>query len=197
MRRWIWVFLSGLCIERLKNMRLLNNYRRFCAVWAVLMMLFGMMATGCTYTLKLTDASFPPELKSVSIENFDNTSSFAVPGLSQRFTEALRDKFTRETNLFVSDEPGGEWTFSGAITRYAITPIAPTGDELTALNRLTITVAVDFENTLQEESGWSSSFSRFADYESSSQLGDVQDGLIDDINLQLVQDVFNKVASNW
>jgi len=155
------------------------------------------LLAGCTYTLKLTDASFPPELKSVSIENFDNTSSFAVPGLSQRFTEALRDKFTRETNLFVSDEPGGEWTFSGAITRYAITPIAPTGDELTALNRLTITVSVDFENTLVEDGGWSSSFSRFADYESSSQLSDVQDGLIDDINLQLVQDVFNKVASNW
>ncbi len=159
--------------------------------------LLPAMMCGCSYTLKFTDASFPPELKRVSINNFDNSSSFVVPGLSQRITEALRDKFTRETNLFVSDEPGGEWTFGGAVTRYDITPIAPTGDETTALNRLTISVSVEFENSLEEDADWTSTFTRFADFESSRQLSEVEDGLIDDINLQLVQDIFNKVASNW
>jgi hypothetical protein len=161
------------------------------------LLLLGSALGGCSYTLKFTDASFPPELKRVTINNLENTSNFVVPGLSQRLTEALRDKFTRETNLFISDEPGGEWTFSGSVTRYEITAIAPTGGELTALNRLTISVQVEFENTLLEDGNWVSGFSRFADYESNQQLSDVEDALIDDINLQLVQDIFNRVASNW
>ncbi len=176
-------------------MKSASDHAKRNGLWFILLIAFS--GSGCGYSLKFTDASFPPELKSVSINNFDNTSSFVSPGLSQRLTEALRDKFTRETNLFVSNESGGEWTFSGAVTRYVITPIAPTGDETTALNRLTISISVDFETTLDENGNWTNSFTRFADYESSSQLNEVEDALIDDINAQLVQDIFNKVASNW
>ena len=171
-----------------------------CLNWTTILLFWAgilLFSAGCSYTLKFNDASFPPELKAVSINNFENVSNFVVPGLSQRLTEALRDKFTRETNLFISNEPGGEWIFSGAVTRYDITPIAPTGDETTALNRLTIAISVEFETILEEDGNWTNSFTRFADYESSSQLNEVEDGLIDDINLQLVQDIFNKVASNW
>lgn len=175
-----------------RNKIFLSNALNFPVFLACL----GLLSS-CSYTLKFNDASFPPELTAVTIDNFDNVSNFVVPGLSQRLTEALRDKFTRETNLFVSNEPGGEWTFGGAVTRYDITPIAPTGDETTALNRLTIVVSVEFETTLEEEGSWNSSFTRFADYESSQQLSAVEDALIDDINAQLVQDIFNKVASNW
>ena len=41
------------------------------------------------------------------------------------------------------------------------------------------------------------SFSRFADYESSQNLASVEDDLIADINGQLTQDIFNRAVSNW
>ena len=158
------------------------------------------MAGACR--VALTDTSFPPELKSVTVQDFDNTASFVVPGLAQRLSEELRSKFIRETTAYLAKNDG-DWEFSGTITRYGITPIAPTGDEVTALNRLTIEISVDFvtrlieDPLLAEDAGWSKRFTRYADFESSQQLSDVEDQLIDEINEQLVQDIFNEVGSNW
>jgi hypothetical protein len=160
-------------------------------------LLCALLLGGCSWSLKFTDAAFPEALKTVTVSDFNNSASFVAPGLSQRLAEALRDKFNRETNLIVTDQFGSDWTFAGTITRYAITPIAPTGNETTALNRLTITVSVDFETLLEGEEGWKATFTRFADYDSNQQLSDVEDALVEDINTQLVQDMFNKVASNW
>jgi hypothetical protein len=162
-----------------------------------LLFVLAFAAGGCSWSLKFTDASFPEALNTVTIEDFDNGASFVAPGLTQRLAEALRDKFTRETNVIVTDQPGSDWTFQGTVTRYEITPIAPTGNETTALNRLTIAVKVDFESLLDPDANWSQQFSRFADYDAADQLSSVEDGLIEDINAQLVQDMFNKVASNW
>lgn len=164
-------------------------------LWAVV--LAWALSPACSWTLKFTDAAFPEGLETVTVADFDNSASFVAPGLSQRIAEALRDKFTRETNVVVTDQDGSDWTFRGTITRYEITPIAPTGNETAALNRLTIAVQVAFEDRLDPDADWTSTFSRFADYDAGQQLSDVEDGLIDDIGGQLVQDIFNKVASNW
>ena len=42
-----------------------------------------------------------------------------------------------------------------------------------------------------------SNFSRFQDYDSSNSLADVEDDLIDQINRDLVQDIFDKAVVNW
>lgn len=156
----------------------------------------GLLSMGSTCRVALTDASFPPELETVTIQEFVNNSNSVVPGMSQRFSQELRDKFNDETNLLQTRQDG-DWEFSGTIITYQITAIAPTGDDVTALNRLTIAVNVEFENRLSEEESWTNTFSRYADFESTQALNDVEDGLIDDINNQLVQDIFNRVASNW
>ena len=38
---------------------------------------------------------------------------------------------------------------------------------------------------------------RFADYDASQQLSDVESQLLELINQQIVQDVINKLRSNW
>mgnify|MGYP003318299750 FL=1 len=38
---------------------------------------------------------------------------------------------------------------------------------------------------------------RFADYDSSTDLSSVENQLLDEINEQIVQDVINKLLSNW
>lgn len=157
-----------------------------------MVILLAMLQTSC---YRFTDVSFPENLKSVAVQNFDNQASFVVPGLTQTITEALKDKFLRETNVFIVDGDG-DWNFEGLVTRYTIDPIAPTGDETTALNRITITISVAFSNNLNEEASWTSSFSRFADFESTRALADVEEELIDEITEQLTQDIFNKL-SDW
>ncbi len=118
------------------------------------------------------------------------------PTLSRRFTEALRDKFTNQTNLSMVSS-GGDLAIEGEITGYTTEPVAIQGDQKAALQRLKITVNVRFVNAKDEKQNFETSFSRFADYDASSRLSDVEDGLIDQINEELTQDVFNKAVVNW
>lgn len=141
-------------------------------------------------------ASIPADVKTFSVSLFPNKASIVVPTLSQSFTDALRDKINNETTLDLVDKVG-DYEFSGAITGYTITPIAPTGNATAALNRLTITIQVDFKNNKNGKDNWNTAFSRFADYASTVNISSVENDLIRQINEQLVLDIFNKAIANW
>jgi hypothetical protein len=91
----------------------------------------------------------------------------------------------------------GDLNLEGAITQYAVQPVAIQGNETAALNRLTIVVSVKFTNKTDPKQNWETTFSRYQDYSSAFNLSSVQDGLITDITAELVQDIFNKSVVNW
>lgn len=152
-----------------------------------------LLFSGC-YTFN--GNRIPDEIESVTVNFFANQSTFVAPSLSQSFTEALKDKMAAETRLYLKDR-GGDWEFSGAIVTYQNTPMAATGNETTALNRLTIGVKVDFVNHKNEQESWNQTFTRFEDYESSKSLAEVEGELIRLITIQLVDDIYLKAASDW
>ena len=165
---------------------------RFLLISALLILLLH----GCKVNYSFTGASIAPEVKTVSVQYFPNYAPLVQPTLSQVFTESLKDKFLSETNL-VLVEGDGDMNFEGAITGYAISPIAIQGNETAALNRLTITIKVKFTNTKNEKQNFDTAFSRYEDYESSLDLSSVEEGLIKQINDQLVELIFNKAVVNW
>ncbi len=65
------------------------------------------------------------------------------------------------------------------------------------MNRLTITVEVKFTNKFDDTQDFESTFSRYLDYASDQNLVTVQEPLIQEINEQLVDDIFNKAVVNW
>lgn len=111
-------------------------------------------------------------------------------------TDGLRNKFLTNTNLNLIDN-GGDLEFSGSIVNYAITPVAVQANETAALNRLTIAVNIEFVNHQNEKQNWTSTFSRYADYNSSSDITSIQDQLIKEITDQITEDIFNKAVVNW
>ncbi|HOW25275.1 MAG TPA: LptE family protein [Bacteroidales bacterium] len=165
-------------------------------VLILIIVLLGIVTqTGCG-VYSFTGASIPPGARTISVDYFPNNALLVQPTLSQRFTDALKDKFTSETSLNLVRE-NGDMSIEGAIVGYNANPIAIQGNEQAALNRLTITVSVRFVNHLDEKMNFEQSFSRFQDYDSSSSLADVEDDLIDQINRDLVQDIFDKAVVNW
>jgi hypothetical protein len=144
----------------------------------------------------LSGASIPPEAKTVSVQYFQNNASLAPPTLSQKFTEALRDKLSSQTRLSLTSK-GGDLNFEGSIVGYSTSPIAIQSTDQAAMNRLTITVNVKYTCLFDEKNNFEQSFSRFADYTSSQSLSSVEDQLMQDINEQLVQDVVNRALNNW
>jgi hypothetical protein len=144
----------------------------------------------------MTGASIAPDIKTVNVHYFTKTAALGPPSLSQTFTEGLKQKFINETSLSVISTPA-DLTFDGSITAYTITPQAIQSNETAARNRLTITVNVKFVNSKNEKQNFETSFSRFADYPSTSNITSVEITLITEINEQLINDIFNKAVINW
>jgi len=164
--------------------------------WVLLIATYCMLHAGCKMNYSFSGASVSPDVKTVSVQYFKNNASLAPATMSQSFTEALKDIFVTQTNLSVTQKTA-DLNFEGEIINYITAPVAIQSNDQAALNRLTITVNVKFTNTKDEKQNFETSFSRYADYSSSQSLTVVQNQLIDQINQQLVQDVFNKAMVNW
>jgi len=108
----------------------------------------------------------------------------------------LKDRFVSQTNLRLINA-NGDLHFEGYISDYQSRPVAIQGNEQAALNRLTITVSVNFKNKKDPKQDFDSSFSRYVDYDSRKNLSTVEQELISEICQQLTEDVFNKAVINW
>jgi hypothetical protein len=171
------------------------RYRSF-NIKAFIFIGVSLLLVACRVNYSFTGASISPNVKTVSIQYFPNQAPLVVPTLSRALTDALKDYYISQTNLILVDR-GGDLNIDGAITGYAVQPIAIQGNETAAMNRLTITISVRFTNKTNEKQNFESTFSRYLDYSSDRNLSSVQDALIKEINDQLVQDVFNKTVVNW
>ena len=161
------------------------------------MCLIALSIAGCKVNYSFTGASIAPDVKTISVQTFPNYAPLVQPTLSQTFTEALKDKFQAQTNLQLVSR-GGDLTFEGSITGYTIAPIAiQAGSDIAAQNRLTIAVNVKFTNSKNEKQNFETTFSQYADFESSKSLVIEEERLIKEINDKLVQDIFNKAVVNW
>lgn len=107
----------------------------------------ALLLAGCGYTVKysLSGASIPPDAKTFSVAYFPNNAAMVAPILSSTFTDALADKFSRQTRLVQVSE-GGDFAFEGEITNYTSTTATVGSNDVATQNRLTITVQVRFTN---------------------------------------------------
>jgi hypothetical protein len=178
----------------------INHYRQFVSQGLKAILFLGIILlfplSGCRMSYSFTGASISPNVKTVFIPTMINNAPLVVPTLARSLTDALRDYFTSQTNLTLVDRTG-DLSVVSTITGYVVQPVAIQGNETAAMNRLTITVSVKFVNKTDEKQNWETSFSRYLDYSSNLQLTSVQDGLIQGISDQLVQDIFNKAVVNW
>lgn len=170
----------------------------------VVFALIGAVAVlnACRITLSFTEANIPVNAQTFSVLYFQNNALNVSPMLSNNLTEAIIDRFTRQTRLDQTSE-GGDIAIEGEITNYMTAPSAITADsqfEGAAMNRLTITVQVRFVNVLEPE--WNfppggKSFTAFADYDGSQMLEQVAAGLEEEIVTTLVDQIFNATVANW
>ena len=144
----------------------------------------------------MTGASIAPDVKTISIRFFQKTAGLGPASLGQTFTESLKDKFISQTNLSLVDRDA-TLTLEGNIPGYTIIPLAIQANELAAQNRLSISVNVKFTNLKDEKQNFESTFTRFADFESTLNISSVEDQLIKQINEQIIDDIFNKAVINW
>lgn len=143
-----------------------------------------------------TGASIPVQAKTFSVDHFPNNAPLVNPTLSQNFTDALKDKFTRQTNLQLINGIG-DLHFEGSITGYSSQPQTIGGDDRPTQSRLTVSVRVKYLNEYEPDNDFEQTFSRFFDYASNRSLSEVESQAIDEIVEALVEDIFNRAVVNW
>lgn len=160
-----------------------------------LLLLITPQLSCSSYSLSLGGASIPPEMKTVTVEFFENTSQIVNPILGQNFTEALKDRIRNQSRLSQVDQEGDAY-FSGRITAYTIAPAAVGGqNDRAELNRLTITVNVKYTDNINNENSFEQPFSRFQDFSGAVQTREAEMN-VNIINM-LTEDIFNRAFANW
>lgn len=150
----------------------------------------------CKVGYSFSGVNISEDVETYSVEYFPNRAALVQAQLSQEFTDALMDKIQGNTSLNMNTD-GGDVQFSGEITGYETRPTAITSDEISARNRLTITVRVKYTNLMEPELDFDTSFSRYEEYDSSANLSDVENELIELIVEYLVEDIFNRAFVSW
>lgn len=163
---------------------------------AVLLAVVFIFITGCKVSYSFSGASISPEVKTASIQYFQNRASLVQPGLSQNLTDALIDKCKAQTNLNIINGLG-DVNFEGEISDYNTKPLTVSADATAAMNRFTITVKVKFTNAVDPDLSFEQSFSRYEDYNSSLDLSQVEAELSENIIKMIVEDIFNRAFVNW
>lgn len=116
--------------------------------------------------------------------------------LSQKFTEALKDKYTRQTKLQLLRE-GGDLDLEGEITNYTLTPQAVKEDAYASQTRLTITVRVRYTNRTNPDEDFEQTFSAYQEFGNENTIDMVQEQLCELIISEIVDQIYNGTVANW
>jgi len=145
----------------------------------------------------LSGASIPANMKTVSVDFFENTAPLVVPTLSQAFTEELKTRIRTQSRLnLIRDNADGH--FEGRITDFAYSNVAVTAGERANLVRLTITVSVKYTSAVEPEDSFEQQFTQYEQF--SLDNGSVQaqePKIIPIVTRRLTEDIFNKAFANW
>lgn len=170
-----------------------RNSRRLISVF---MTLIAAAMLQCCGIYSFSGTSIQPDVHSITIDLFEYKALRVNPSLSTDMTEALKDKFRRMTRLEQVDMDG-DLEIAGAITGYDVRATAVTAGEFAAMNRLTVTIQVNYTNRKYPEEDFDQSFSAYSDYDSNQSLDAVESSLCEDIIDQLCELVLNATVANW
>lgn len=142
--------------------------------------------------------SMPEEWKTFSVKTLDVSAPNAPLSYGANLTEQLKDGIQNNTRLSLNTNFGkGEVNIEGKIINYSVMPIAIQGNDNATQNRLTISCQFSIETTKPKEELISVTSTRFSDFDANSNLSAVESQLLEEINSQIIQDVINKLLSNW
>ena len=189
---------KGPCTERSNNLKSMIKP-------AYPYIVLFMFLTGCG-VYSFTGANISPNVKSISIQRFNDEIGTGPPNLSQLFTEKIRDYYQQNTSLSIVPTEG-DLQIEGSIVGYQLSPMAPRASgsqqfentDIAALQRLTITVRVTYINTQDDSFDFDNqSFSFYQDYDPERQdFNSIESELVEFIYDQIVLDIFNATVANW
>ncbi len=163
----------------------------------LLLVLFSISMASCKwFPYKFKDVSIDPELKTFKVSYIDNKARYINPQLSPLITDRLRQKITNQTRLSPAND-NAHLEISGTITEYSITTSGVGGPRESSTNRLNIGLSINVKNNLKPDKSIESSISRSIDFPANLTLTQAEARFSEEIIKNVVDEIFNKLFSNW
>jgi hypothetical protein len=159
-------------------------------------LVFVLFLSACRVNYSLNGNSIPEEAKTVSVAFFPCNVSIAPADYGVKFTEALRNKFNTQTRLNLVKN-NGDLNFEGSINAYR-SEIATAADaNNVATNRFVVAITVKYQNKFDEKKNFERTIEKFVTFPASKPFASEENNLIEEINKQLTQEVFNSAFNDW
>lgn len=153
------------------------------------------LLAGCGY-YSFTGASIPEHLDTVAVPLVEDQSLGGVPAMDQALTDLLVERFVRQTRLVLEpDEGQADAVLAARIESYRTEPVAVTGDEVAALNRVTIRVAVRYLDRVEDAVRLERTFSGSAEYAAADL--ELEEAAVAEALREIADDVFTAATSDW
>ena len=163
----------------------------------VMTFMMSLLLVSCSVSYKFNGSSIDyTKTKTISIFDFPNTAELVYPPLSQQFSEALRDSYTKQTRLQILKKEG-DLHLEGEIVGYQLTPLAISADSYASQTKLTLTIKVRFTNYKNPEEDFDKSYSAFQTFDSNQILTAVQDALVKQMITDIVDNIYNDTVAKW
>jgi hypothetical protein len=166
----------------------------------LLLILPALMFSSCwpTSVSFIDKGGMPEEWKSFSLITLNNNAPNAPLSFPANLSEQIKDGIQNNTRLALNPETGkGEVVIEGNITGYSVVPVAMQEGDNAAKNRLSVSIQLTFNISQPKEDKMILNTTRFVDYDSDTDLATSENAFLDEISKQIVQDVINKLQSNW
>jgi hypothetical protein len=157
------------------------------------MLLFNFAT--CKYGFK--DVSpIPAEVKTFRVTQFDNRAQYVNTQLSTQLTEKTKQKIINTTRLRQTNGDDAHYDITGYVSQYYTTTISITGNNSSG-NRLNVGFHLIFKNTLDSKKDFETDITRTYDFPAERSLTQAEGELTPKIVTDIVDDIFNKIFSNW
>jgi hypothetical protein len=161
----------------------------------------SIVLTSCwPSSVSLVDSgSMPPEWKTFTVKTLDLEAPNAPNNLASVLTEEIKDGIQNNTRLLINPKAGAvEISIEGVVTNYSADPIAIQQGDEAAKNRLSMSVNFTIYISKPKEDKMTLTSTQFIDFDPiTTDFSSNEVSLYEEINKKIVQDVINKLLSNW
>ena len=159
--------------------------------------LFTFLLLSCSVSYKFNGASIDySKTKTIQIADFPIRSAYVWGPMGPLFNNSLKDEYASHTKL-TQVKRNGDLKIEGEITKYEQRNKSVTSEGASAQVELSMTVNVRFTNNKNHEEDFEQQFTAQRQFDSRLQLNAVQEGLVQEMVKDIVEQIFNATVANW
>ncbi len=155
-----------------------------------------LLTIACSISYSFTGTNINYDvIKTIQIDKIANRAPYGWAPMGAMFNNKLQDKYANSTRLRLVKR-NGDLQVAGEITGYDQFNKAVSADGYSSQVQLKLTVNIRFRNNKMNQQ-WEKQFSATTQYDARQSLATVQEGLVNEMIDDIVDQIFNATVADW